>query len=94
MEIEYIELKKYLALGNVLGEFDYLYKHSIGGYPLKKDVDTNDLYLIRNKQNNTLELLGVTSGAIKKINEENLVGNWWILPIPVFLKKELFGFRD
>jgi len=92
MSYEYIDLKIYLGQGKTFDKFDYIYEHSLEGYPLTSDFDTKDLFIIRNLNPTTLDVLGVTSGVEKKLLINNMNGNWWILSLPPNVKKQIFNY--
>ncbi len=95
MEFEFLELKTYLASGKSIVEYDYVYLHSLPGYPLRKDFDAKDYYLV-----NGIDLTTGTISALRmggKTNNSNVTftanqfsGNWWILSLPYSVKKEIF----
>lgn len=92
MSYEYIDLQEYLKQGKTFDKFDYIYEHSLTGYPLKPDFDTKDLYLVRDFSITILDVLGVTSGVVKTISINSMTGNWWILSLPPNVKKQIFNY--
>lgn len=95
MEFEFIDLNDYLTSGKSIEKYDYIYLHSLTGYPLRKDFDLKDYYLINGIDSTTGTIYALRMGG--EINNSNVTftsnqfsGNWWILSYPKHIKKQIF----
>jgi hypothetical protein len=88
--MDFIDLESHLSNGKILEKHDYIYEHTIEGYPLRADYDTKNLYLISDINDNIIDALGVTTGLKTQLSINNMTNNWWVLPIPNFVKNMMF----
>nr|WP_199000909.1 hypothetical protein [Flavobacterium sp. ASV13] len=95
MHFEFIELNAYLAGGKSIKKYDYIYFHTVAGYPLKKDFDTKDYYLINEINSITgiihaLRIGGENVNSNVTFTTNQFSGNWWILSYPDGIKEQIF----
>jgi hypothetical protein len=95
MEFEFIDLSTYLASGKNIQQYDYLYNHSLTGYPLRKDFDANDYYLVTEVDSTTgiiyaLRMGGKSNNSNVTFKSSQFSGHWWILSLPYVIKQQIF----
>lgn len=88
MKLEFDELKEFLLKDIYLQNGDYVYRHDKEGYPLQKEVDANELYVITSANGHKLKALSFT-GKEKEIDLEKEEGFWWVLKLPEFVRRKI-----
>lgn len=70
-------------------KLDYLYYFEKDGYPLKEDVNLENIYfVIENSKNEKVKARNMGNGNVKEFTLIELAkGNWWFFRIPNFWKR-------
>lgn len=88
MKMEFDTLEDFLSKGTYLQNGDYVYKHDKQDYPLQKEIDANELYVITSADKHHLKALSFT-GVVKEIDLEKADGFWWVLKLPETVRKQI-----
>jgi hypothetical protein len=51
------------------------------------EINLNNLFLVTEQDDEKVEVLNLASCETEKINISLLIGNWWLLRIPDYMKK-------
>lgn len=86
--MEFTSLNDFLQSGLYLQNGDYVYRHDKADYPLQKDVNANELYVIIASNGHKLDVISF-SGQETSIDLEAENGFWWVLKLPEWVRKKI-----
>jgi len=90
MELEYIYITEFLKLNQCLKKGDYIYKHDKDDYPLKNEINLQNLYFITESHMHNLTLMNMSNKSDLNIDLDKTKDHYWILQIPSFVRKQLW----
>lgn len=95
MQFIFEDLHTYLSSGKNVTQYDYLYQHSMPGYPERSDFDAKDYYFVTEIDSSNGDIYAIKMGG--KPNSPRVIfkpgtfsGHWWILSLPYFIKRDIF----
>ncbi len=89
MELYYSNLSDFLSKNIFLEKGDYLYHHNKIDYPKKEEIDLANLYFVLDANNKLLKLYPMSGNTTIDIDLSIERGNWWILKLPVDVRKSI-----
>ena len=89
MEFEFKRVDDFVKLEIQLQNGDYMYEHSTDIYPLRKEVDLENLYFVTNNSNGIVQLHSMARNKEISINLIDLDNNWWVMKLPEFVRKKI-----
>jgi len=91
MNMEFAKLSDILKTSEFeFQKLDYLYLHNKDTYPLKKEMDFDNLHFVIESSGFTVRVMGVLDGKEKEFNFSGSKDNWWFIRIPDYITKKLF----
>jgi len=88
--MEFIKLSKILNTTEFeFKKLDYLYLHHKEDYPLKNEMDIDNLFFVIEYSGFTVKVIAVLSGVEKEINFSNTYDNWWFFRIPDYYRNKI-----
>lgn len=89
--MEFTELTEIMKLnGFEFQKLDYLYFHYKDGYPLKNEMDFDNLFFVLESSGFTVKVMSVLNGVEKEFSFSSSMDNWWFLRIPEYFRNKLF----
>ncbi|MFA7446104.1 MAG: hypothetical protein WCY89_09170 [Flavobacteriaceae bacterium] len=69
---------------------DYLYHHNKEGYPLKNDMNSDNLFFVIESSGIKVKIMSILIGNEKEISLSDSFDKWWFLRLPEHIKNKLF----
>jgi hypothetical protein len=89
--MEFTELTEIIKLdGFEFQKHDYLYLHSKDGYPMKNEMNFDNLFFVLESSGKKVKAISILKGDEKEISFLEPYDKWWFLRLPQHIKNKLF----
>lgn len=91
MQIEFRRVDDFKMSNDILQNGDYIYEHISTEYPLKNEADLANLYFVTKILNNSgnYTIMSMSGNKEIDIDVNKLENNWWIMKMPLIMRKSL-----
>jgi len=91
MQIEFRRVDDFKMSNDILQNGDYIYEHFSTEYPVRNEADLANLYFVTKILNNSgnCTIMSMLGNKEIDINVNELDDNWWIMKMPLIMRKSL-----